>query len=196
MISDPGLFWSLQTIDQLGSYFLFTRKVLEFEETYLDTKKRLLFLAGYSCRKRYQGKKISITLSKLHSRKGATKHWELMLKKNIPDPINWPDSQVRRRVINVVSDKKLRAIINLYQTRIMRTVRIEEKRIGRFDLDEITITTNDNKQYFKQLEIKLLPLYSDLHLEKISAAILKKWPLEVETLSKLERALALEKNAN
>ena len=64
-ITDPGIFWSLQTINQLGTFAFSDPQILEIHDAYLDTKKRKLLSAGYCCRSRKQGKFFLITLTKI-----------------------------------------------------------------------------------------------------------------------------------
>jgi inorganic triphosphatase YgiF len=192
-ITDPSLFWTLQTIDQIGSYSLSTRKISEIEDNYLDTKKRRLYAAGYSCRKRDQDQGVLIRLSRLPSKQKPVKHWETWLERNIPYPVDWPESEARKRIIKVVSDKKLRTVISLNQTRIVRNIQLEDQKIGRFNLDEIMLMINGKEQHFKQLRVSFHSTYETTHLEKITNLLLEKWPLKVETRTKFERALALER---
>jgi inorganic triphosphatase YgiF len=196
LITDPSTFWPLQTIEQLGPYSLSTRKVLELEDTYLDTKKRRLFQSGYSCRKRNRDNGVEIILTRLPARQSATKHWETVLEKNTLRPIDWPKSQVRNRVVKIVAEKKLRPILELTQMRIVRIIYENEQQIGRFNLDEIRLTTDGNEKNFKQLRVNIFSPFAEVHLKKVTEKIQEKWPLEIEKLTKLERALTLEKGTS
>lgn len=195
-ITDPSLFWSLQTINRLELYSFSTHEVLEIEDTYLDTKKHRLFTAGYSCCKRDQDQGVMITLTKLPSSQGRVKTWETLLDKNSPYPIDWPESEVRKRIIKVISNKKLRGIIHLLQTRIVRNIKYDDQKIGKFNLDEIRLISREDEMQFKQLQITLQPSDSSRHLEKITKLFLEKWPLEVDNLSKFERALQIIQQKN
>jgi inorganic triphosphatase YgiF len=51
-IPDPGTYWSLQTTKGLAGYSLTTQEVRSIRDTYLDTSRRLILAAGFSCRRR------------------------------------------------------------------------------------------------------------------------------------------------
>ena len=94
-ITDPGIFWSLQTIDQLGDFKFSDKQILEIHDAYLDTKKRRLLRAGYCCRRRNQDNGFLITLSELGSETNQDKkqkQWEVKLSKNTIIPDDWPKS--------------------------------------------------------------------------------------------------------
>ncbi|HXV98037.1 MAG TPA: CYTH domain-containing protein, partial [Anaerolineae bacterium] len=82
MITDPGSYWRLQTIDHLADYTLSTHQVEHFFDTYLDTAGRRLLSAGYSLRKREQPEGVLMTLKSLAKAEGAIhrrQEWEIML---------------------------------------------------------------------------------------------------------------------
>ena len=124
-IHDPGIFWSLQVIDQLDEYDISTDQIGQIDDAYLDTKKRNLLAAGYICRRREQDKNILITLTKFESIQNSIRKpemWEVSLENAKNYPVNWPDSQVRIRVIEAAKHKALRTIFSVNQTRIFRTI--------------------------------------------------------------------------
>lgn len=196
LITDPGLVWAMQTIEQLGKYRLSPRKILEIEDAYLDTKKRRLLAAGYSLRKRNRTKGAQITLVRLHSPQSPTKHWNASLKKNNLDPADWPDSQVRKRVLRVIPGKKLRAIMDLSQTRITRFFIKDNQKIAKINLDEVTLTLNGKERHFKYLKIKVRPPHGETQLKKITRLLQAEWPLGIEVPSKFEHALSMETRKN
>ncbi len=196
-ITDPGIFWSLQTIDHLGDYTLSAPHIEEINDTYLDSKKRKLLAAGYRCRRREQGKGYLITLTKLGLGKGAAKNqqkWEVSLKKNKNNPANWPKSTARSRVLKIISDKKLQIIFEFDQTRITRLISNGKHVIARANLDEVSLMLNGKEHHFKTLKLKLTTPNQKNHLNALIAALQTKWPLKTEPLSKFERAFAMEKS--
>ena len=195
-ITDPGIFWSLQTIDHLAKYSLSKTEIEAIDDAYLDTKKRKLLAAGYCCRRRNQGKGILITLTKLRSGKDAAQKQrkrEVALKKNKIDPADWPKSQARSRVLKVAPNKKLQVIFAFDQTRITRRISHGKQVIARANLDDVSLMINGKEQHFKILKLKITAPNQEKHLNALTAALQAKWPLESEPLSKFERGLAMGK---
>jgi len=191
-ITDPGTFWSLQTIDHLAKFSLSTPEIEAIDDAYLDTKKRKLLAAGYCCRRRRQGKGFLITLTQPKMDKDAArkpKLWEVTLKKNKKSPADWPKSQARNRVLKVISDRKLQVIFSFDQTRITRWISNGDQVIAQANLDVVTLITKDKEQHFKTLKIKMLIPDGEDHFEAISTKLQTKWSLKPEPLSKFERAI-------
>jgi inorganic triphosphatase YgiF len=72
----------LQTIDQLAEYSRSTVQVKDIHDTYLDTRRRQILAAGYSCRRREMRDGIVMTLKSLDSAEGAVHRggeWEVTL---------------------------------------------------------------------------------------------------------------------
>jgi inorganic triphosphatase YgiF len=196
-ITDPGIFWSLQTIDHLAKYSLSKTEIEAIDDAYLDTKKRKLLAAGYCCRRRNQGKGFLITLTKLRLGKGAAQKQqkrEVALKKNKIDPADWPKSQARSRVLKVAPNKKLQVIFAFDQTRITRRISYGKQAIALANLDDVSLMINGKEQHFKILKLKITAPSQEKHLNALIEALQAKWPLETEPLSKFERALAMEKS--
>ena len=191
-ITDPGTFWSLQTIDHLGKYSLSTPEIESIDDAYLDTKKRKLLAAGYCCRRRRQSKGILITLTQLKLAKDAArkpKQWEVTLKKNKYSPAEWPKSQARSRVLKIISDKKLQVIFSFNQTRITRWISNGDQVIAKANLENVTLITKDKEQQFKTLKIMMLIPDGEDYFEAINVRLQEKWSLNPEPLSKFERAI-------
>lgn len=198
-ITDPGIFWSLQTIEKLAVFSLSAPQLAEIDDTYLDTKKRKLFTAGYYLRRRNQAKEFLITLNQLRSAEETSenpKKWHVLLKKNKNAPEDWPKSEVRKRVRKIILDKKLRSILTLHQTRITRLISKKDKAIAQAILDDVSIIENKKDQQFKTLKIRILIPGGGNHLKTIIDNLQKKWNLELEPLTKFERAIAIEMNKN
>jgi hypothetical protein len=116
----------------------------------------------------------------------------VQLQKNSLQPLDWPESQVRKRILKVIPDKKLRELLHLYQTDITRIVRKDGRKIAKANLEDITIAPNNKEKKFKRLRIKIIAPKGATHLAKITKVLQTEWPLEVENRSKFERALAIE----
>jgi inorganic triphosphatase YgiF len=195
-ITDPGVFWTLQTIDHLAQYRLSAPKILEIDDTYLDTKKRRLLAAGYSCRRRDLDEGSVITLLKLESTKKETKKpkiWKVALAQSSNDHTNWPKSKVRSRVRKVISDKKLRVIFRFHQSRITRRIYLADRFIAEANLDSVSLTNKGKEHHFKTLKLRIASHKQEKHLKDVIVALHTRWSLETEPYTKFERIIALER---
>ena len=195
-IPDPGTFWSLQTIDHLGEFSISTEKISEVSDTYLDTRKRRLLAKGYSCCKRDSGKKVTIILTKLDIENDASnqlKEWGIRLKKNKLDPVDWPESKARTKMLKILPNKKLQPIFIFKKTRITRSIYKGDLVIAHANLDDVSLTVNHKERQFKTLKIKMINPKHKKHLNTLITAFQENWHLEPETLTKFERALAIER---
>ncbi len=196
-VTNPGIFWSLQTIEQLGKYSLSAPQIEEIEDVFLDTKKRKLLAMGYSCRRRKQAKGFLITLTTLAATKDTSKKkekWHVQLKKNQNGPGDWPKSEARTRVLKIVSDKNLSSIFTLNQTRITRQISKKDQVIALATLDNVSMIEGGKDQLFKTLKIRILIPDGEDHLKAIKGSLQEKWSLKSEPLTKFERALLFEKH--
>jgi inorganic triphosphatase YgiF len=195
-VTDPGIFWSLQTIDQLGEYSFSAPQFDEIDDVYLDTKNRRLLAEGYYCRQRSRAKGCSISLIEFESIDGVdqrSKQWDLILKRNNHNPNDWPESKVRKKVLKIVSDKKLRPIFTLHQNRISRLISKWDQVIARAIIDNVSVDFEGNDQQFKTVKIVILiPDGNENHLETLTADFQAKWQLETESRSKFEQIILLE----
>jgi inorganic triphosphatase YgiF len=194
-IDDPGIFWSLQTIDQLGPYSISELQFEEIDDVYLDTRKRKLLAAGYYCRQRKQTEGFLISLIALTPSEGHFRQlakWEVSLKNNSFVLKDWPESQVRSRIGEIIFGKKLQPVFRLRQTRITRTICNDNRDIAKANLDHATISLKGQSQQFKTLKITMVVPNEVDHLETISAILQKNWKLEIEPRTKFEQILALE----
>jgi inorganic triphosphatase YgiF len=194
-ITDPGIFWSLQTIEQLGKFSFAAPQIFEIHDAFLDTKKRKLLAAGYSCRRRKQGKGFLITLTKLGLGKDKVQkqqYWEVALKKNINGPEDWPKSKAQSRILKVTPGKKLLVIFSFVQTRITRQISTGKQTIVQANLDDVLVINKGKEQHFKILKLKIDDPSQEKYLDSLVQALKAKWSLKTEPLSKFERAIAME----
>ena len=87
-VTDPGIFWSLQTI-QLGEYSFSAHQFDEIDDVYLDTKNHRLLAEGCYCCQRNRAKGCLILLIEFESIDGVdqrSKQWDLILKRNNHNP--------------------------------------------------------------------------------------------------------------
>jgi hypothetical protein len=93
--------------------------------------------------------------------------------------------------MDVIPDKKLREIMNLYQTRIIRTISQGDQKIAKAYLDDIKFSPKGKTKKFKRFGIKILIPDGKTHLEKITKTLQDKWSLEIDHFTKFERALVV-----
>ena len=195
-ITDPGVFWSLQTIDQLGNFKFSNTQILEIRDAYLDTKKRRLLTAGYSCRRREQGKGFLITLTKHKAGKAldkTQKYWEVDLTKNTNSPGSWPESPVTKQLSKTIPNKKLQVIFSFIQTRITRQVSDGNQIFAQAILDDVRVIKKGKEQHFKIIKLVTDDPDQSGTLNSLAQALKEEWSLKKDPLSKFERALAMEK---
>jgi inorganic triphosphatase YgiF len=194
-ITDPGTFWSLQTIDQLGDFKFFNSQILEIHDDYLDTKKRRLWKAGYYCRRREQDKGFLITFSELRSRKNKKQNqWEVNISKTTTNPDDWPKSPVKNRISKIIPNKKLQVMFSLIQTQIIRQVSDGSQIFAMVNLKDVLVINKGEEQNFKILELFAVAPDQLETLNSLAKALKEEWSLEKERLSKFERALKMESN--
>jgi inorganic triphosphatase YgiF len=194
-ITDPGTFWSLQTIDQLGNFKFSDMQILEIHDDYLDTKKRRLLRAGYCCRRRKQDKGFLITFSELGLKKNKEsekQQWEVKLNKNTVGPVEWPKSTAKTRISKIIPNKKLQVMFTFIQTRITRQIRTAKQPFALAQLDDVLVINNGEEQNFKILALILEDPDQIENLNSLVHTLEQKWSLKNEPMSKFERALKME----
>jgi len=194
-VPDPGIFWLIQTIEQLGPYSLSVPQFEQINDAFLDTQKRRLKTAGYYCRQREQAKGCLITLFERESKDGEDqlgRKWDVSLKRNTDNPEDWPESQARKRILQVIPNKKLKPIFRLHKTRITRLIQEGDQIVARATLDDVSLLLKDENQQFKTLKITMLIPDNENHLHTITASLQARWQLETEPQTKFEQAIALD----
>lgn len=193
VIPDPAVYWRLQTAMHLAGYALSTQKVLDIRDTYLDTSKRHILTAGYSCRRRRLPEGIVMTLKSLGRADGAIhrrQEFETTLPTALP-PAEWPDSEMRERVLQLSKRESISPLFELEQTRLIRIVQQDEQPLAELSLDRVSLMSGGKELVYHELEIELLPSGSEQNLKAIVDCLHGEWHLHAESLSKFERALAL-----
>lgn len=192
-VPDPGVYWRLQTTERLAGYELSTQEVQDNYDTYLDTSKRHILAAGYSCRRRRLPDGILMTLKSLSEAKGAIHRrqvFEVALPTILP-PTEWPDSPVSEQVLQLSKLEPLEPLFELRQTRVIRMLRQDEQPLAEFGLDRVSLFAHGKEQVYHELEVELLPSVPDQTLTAVVDCLQNEWHLQPEPLSKFERALAL-----
>jgi inorganic triphosphatase YgiF len=191
-VPDPAVYWQLQIADHVGGYSLSTLNVQSVWDTYLDTKRRRILAAGYSCRRRETNEGIVMTLKSLGGAEGAIhRHgvWELNVSAS-QTPVDWPEGQVRDLVLQLVGGEPLVSLFELQQTRVIRLLEQDEQPVAELRLDRVSLVSDEGEQVYLDLEVELLPQVPEETLAAIAACLGDEWHLEPEARSKFERALA------
>jgi inorganic triphosphatase YgiF len=193
MITDPGSYWRLQTIDHLADFTLSTHQVTQVYDTYLDTSGRRLLSAGYSLRKREQPEGVLMTLKSLSKAEGAIhrrEEWEIVLAAYQP-PAKWPDSPLRDRVLQLIGRDHLTPLFKLEQIRILRLLSQGGQPVAELSLDSVSVMAKAKEQLYLDLEVELALPALEEKLRVVAACLQDEWHLQPEPQSKFERALAL-----
>jgi inorganic triphosphatase YgiF len=192
-VRDPQVFWLLQTSEHMAGYVLSPPRAKPVWDTYIDTRQRRILAAGYSCRRRETQAGIVIELKSLASSEGAV-HRREELRGELTDqqqPMEWPDSPVRKLVLNLIGGEQLLTLFDLRQNRIVRMVQHDEQPVAEMSLDSVTLTTGGSEYTYLELEVELLPSASEKILDTFTACLQDEWNLTPEPRSKFERALDL-----
>jgi inorganic triphosphatase YgiF len=192
-VPDPVVYWSLQTTDHLAGYSLSTTQVKPVWDTYLDTKRHRILAAGNSCQRRLTREGILITLKSLGGAMGAVHRrriGELSMATSRP-PVDWPDSQVRDLVLQLIGGEPLQTFFELQQTRVIRMLKEDDQPVAELSLDSVSLVTDETEQVYLVLEVELLPQTPEGTLMTIAGYLQEVWHLKSEPRSKFERALVL-----
>lgn len=168
-LADPQLIWQLQTSSKLAGYALSRPQTTQVWDTYLDTRKRRILRAGFSCRQREMHDGIEITLKSLNYVDSAIhrrSEWQVTMSTARPLG-QWPESQVRERVERIVGPETLQALFTLEQFRIIRRLERDDQVVAEMSIDSVTITACAQELIFQELEIELLPTMPEDALMKI-----------------------------
>ena len=192
-VPDPAVYWHLQIADHVGGYSLSTLDMQSIWDTYLDTKRRRILAAGYSCRRRETNEGSVITLKSLGRAEGPVHRrgeWEQKMAAS-RRPADWPDSPVRDLVLQLIGQEPLLPLFELQQTRVIRLLKQDEEPVARLRLDRVSLVTEDREQVYLDLEVELLPQTPQETLTAIVGCLQDEWHLKPELRSKFERALVL-----
>ena len=199
-IPDAETFHRLQAVDDLVGFSLSAAQSKQVRDTYLDTAEWLVLAAGYACRRRVHGEKVTITLKGLGGTEGAVhrrEELEVTLPADQPsaeggdvEPHNWPAGPVRDRVLQLIGHAPLERLFDLQQTRVVRQVEQGERLVAEWSLDDVGLTSASGEQTYFELELELASDGAESDLAALVTCLQDEWGLEPEPRSKFERALA------
>jgi CHAD domain-containing protein len=211
-VPNPEMFQRLQALEDLCGYSLRDPQVREVHDTYLDTADRHVLAAGYFCRRRESAQGILITLKALAPSTAAAsrvpgtppcaldmvdgaeevhrrEEWEATLPADAP-LAEWPPGPVRDHLLQWAGDAPLTPLVELDQTRQVRTVMQGERTVAELSLDEVVFSAGDRRETALELEIELKAEGKEDDLAALVTCLRSGGGLSPEPRSKFARALA------
>jgi len=192
-IPDVETWQRLQSVESLAGFALSTGQVKPVHDTYLDTARRSILAAGYTCRKRERDGQIIMTLKQLYRSTDAVhrrQEFEVVLP-GPARPVQWPEGEARQLILTLVGDEPLLPLFDLSQTRMARAVSHGRRIVAELSLDDVHMVAGDREQAFYELEVELKTSGTEDDLATIVSSLQSEWGLQPETRSKFERALEL-----
>jgi inorganic triphosphatase YgiF len=189
-VGNPETFLRLQMIDRLADCRLSPPRIHDISDTYLDTHGRLLLEAGYCFRKREQPEGLMMTLATLSLQAGAFhtwEKWEILLSSD-RRPANWPDSPIRTRLLQLVRKEPLAPLVNLQQTRIIRSLCRNDRLLAIVRLDSVGYIKGARQQVRFEMEVEPTAAASEESLADIVEYLETEWALRLESETKFEKA--------
>jgi inorganic triphosphatase YgiF len=189
-VGDPETFLRLQIVGELAGFRLSTSDVLQVCDTYMDTRSKRLFGAGYSFRRREQPDGLRMTLATLSQPSGAVhcwERWEILLASD-SRLAKWPDSPIRTRMLQLIGNERLVTLVKFQQTRIIRSLCRGEQQVAEVRLDYMGYKTGANHQVHFEIEVELIPPAGEGTLLEIIDDLEEAWDLWPDQLTKFERA--------
>jgi len=194
-VSDSKTFRRLKSAKRLAGFVLSKGKTKRVRDTYLDSDDRRIFSAGYSYRRRVQARKILITLKALKTGTNGIhkrEEFEITLPADLP-PTQWRPSPMRKFVLGLTHGKSLVPLFDLLQTRTIRALMRDKRRIAELSLDRVRVLTRDQRPPYFEIECELLPAGNESDLAAIAKCLKEQWKLRPEPRSKFIRALEIFK---
>lgn len=195
LIPDSATFSALQQLNQLGDFELRPLDSKTVVDRYLDTADQSLFRAGLACRLRRVKDRQIITLKALTPAAGTIHRRQEIEMEMTADafqadqPHSWHQSELKQRVVEIAGPAPLHTLFTLYQTRHQFQALWQGQPVIEFSLDEVSLHDPAVVDY-RELEAELLEPGSEADLTRFLRALQVTWPLQAETQSKFERALA------
>jgi len=189
-VSDKATFAALKKVTRLGDFQLKPVGTKSIVDRYLDTPHKHILKAGYACRVRRVKHKQILTLKSLSPPEGSIhRRQEIEEEVDTDWPEGWPPGKAKDLVQTIAGQDSIRLLFIIYQTRHVYHVLSRGMPIIELSLDEVSLD-DVSKVDFMELEVELLPDGNEADLARLVATLQDNWPLQLETKSKFERALA------
>ena len=196
----------------LAGFELGGREVADMTDTYLDTDERDLQAAGLVCRRRDRGDRVVITVKRRRPAAAAgdesgempggpgtdaihrRDEWETELPGELAGDAratSWPAGEARDRVLAAAGERPLAALVEVRQSRVLRTVGKDGRTVAELSLDTLTIVASDVPLPPRhEVEVELKGDGTEADLAVIAGALQGDFALTPQPLSKFERAMA------
>ncbi len=198
LVLDKADIKNLETLSQLGDYFLSDAAVKLIEDTFLDTKKTALMAEGYFLRLRKEvGKEGQLlTIKSLGGLEDGV-HTREEYVSFLPEEASvfeCPDARIRNMILELSSGFDLLPLLKLKQKRVVRQVKLGERFIAEFSLDHVSLKSGKREKLYSELEIELKTEGTHQDLQAITEYLLGNYHLIKDPFSKFERALLFKEN--
>ncbi len=193
VIHDAETFAALKDTKELGDFEVEARGTKTVVDHYLDAPRREIFRAGYACRLRASdtSAKSVVSLKALTSAEGHLhRREELEVMVETAERADWPESEIKERVGQMVGDQPLHTLFTIHQKRHQYHLRRDGQAVIELSLDEVS--QDDGQVDYYELEAELLEAGSEDDLAACVSALQQGWALPAQTQSKFERALAAQ----
>jgi inorganic triphosphatase YgiF len=157
---DEDVLRNLRAVTHLAGFPLGASSTEELADTYLDTESWQIMAGGYFCRRRSSGTRVLITIKQVQTAGGAVhrrEEFEVELKK-YSAPSFWPESEARKKVLELTQGAPLLPMLELRQHRTTRLVGDEAHPLAELSLDVVNLgghkVAEGEKVYF-EVEVEL-----------------------------------------
>jgi inorganic triphosphatase YgiF len=192
-VPDEAAWLKLQAVKKIAGYALSPGKTKRVHDTFVDTPDRAILASGHVCRKREVDGQIVMTLKSGQTVEGAVhrrEELEVTLERELPIG-QWPPSEIRDRLLEIVGDVVLVPLFGQHQTRIIRWASHADRVVAEMSVDKVELSINGREQGYFEVEFELKAAGTEDDLAAIAACLQNEWKLEPEPRSKFARALAL-----
>lgn len=192
-VDDDGLFLALLDLRELDDYMLHPAPEPEQQHnSYYDTADRRLRAARHGLRVRTIGEHRIATLKGEGTSvdgRSARGEWETPVDSD--DVAGWPAGELRERVLAITGGAPLAPLLAIRTTRHNIRASRAGTEVALISLDNAEIAAGGRTQPIRELEIELHGEGTLADLDALCAALLARFSLQPERLSKLARGLAL-----
>lgn len=193
----------LATLPSLGPAELGPQAAVDETDVYLDTAGGALAAARWACRLRTRdGRRIVSLKGPAEHAAGDPVHRRPEVEGSAPasnfgEPAAWPASAARGLVLRLAGNEPLREILRLRQRRIERPALVDGRRVAMLSLDRVNVERGGaTLGGMRVVELELETDAPAAVRQPLFDALRSRDGLEPERHSKLERALALAREAD
>ncbi len=194
-VRDEAVLDRLADVETLGPFPLGAVVTHSVEDSYLDTADRALLASGHTCRRRETGSGgVLITVKTIELGDAAVfrrEELEVELEEPSLQPDEWPGSEARSRVMDVIGEDTLLPLLHLTQIRRVRAVSVGGKVCGELYLDDVRVSDRDGVARFYEVELESLPECTEEEFASLSELLKAEVGLTPLDRPKFLRALAL-----